>query len=94
MTDLRPIFAHAESADRYRLAWQMRRDGRLYKEIGAALGVSLERARQIVIRADRRISRAQQVYDSPVTDPIVYGVWHVFDHDGRERLLNTVTYGH
>lgn len=71
-------------ADRYRRAWQMRRGGKKYKEIAADLGVCVDRARVIVVKADRRLVAACNVYDGMVHDPIVYGVTHIFTHDGLE----------
>lgn len=74
----------AESADRYRVAWQLRRAGATYRVIGESLGVKPERARQIVLRAERRLIRACE-FARPV-DPISYGVWHEFTPEGRVGL--------
>lgn len=70
-------------APRHRLAWQMRQNGHTYIEIGAALNITPQRARQIVVLADKRIARACSIYSAPVLDPVATGVWHTFTHSGR-----------
>ena len=40
-----------EAQKRRRLALSMQRDGKILKEIGAHLGVSAERARQMILKA-------------------------------------------
>jgi hypothetical protein len=45
--------------ERQALALQMRRDGATYRVIGERLGVSIERARQLVVVALRRTSPEQ-----------------------------------
>lgn len=75
-----------ENVARFRTAWLMRREGKKLREIGAALGVTVERTRQILAGAERRMIKAASVYFGPVADPIAYGVWHEFTPAGREGI--------
>lgn len=76
----------AESADRYRIAWQMACQRVPYREIGRVIATSHNRAHQIVGRAERRLKMACEVYRGPVDDPLHYGVWHEFTVKGRVGL--------
>lgn len=49
-----------ESAARYEHAWLLRAEGKFFKQIGMRLGVSHERARQMVLIFGRRMQRAQR----------------------------------
>ena len=76
------------SARRARTVWEARRIGMTYKEIAGAMGLSLERVRQIVLKAERRLETMAEIYDLPIKTPLAYGIWHEFDHDGRIGLKN------
>ena len=54
----RPIYQQmlTEAKERRRIALRMRQEGTKFKEIGAALGVTTERARQMVNQAQTEMS--------------------------------------
>jgi len=74
------------TAPRWRRAWELRRRGATYAQIGEVLGVSKATAASITERAETRMERAATVYNRAVTDPIVYGVWHEFTPEGRVQI--------
>lgn len=79
--------ARAEaSAKRSCDIWLLRKQGVTYRKIAEQMKISIERARQIAMKAERQIARATEVYDGKVLNPIVYGVWHEFTHEGRVGL--------
>lgn len=66
--------------------YDMRLSGKTYEELGDEFGLSRERARQIVYRVDQIIDKACNRSEFElVTDPEVYGVWHTFTHEGRQK---------
>jgi len=46
-----------QSVARYKRAWDLRQEGKVYRVIGEALGVSLERARQMVKKYERHLNK-------------------------------------
>lgn len=75
----------ALNAERFRVAWLLRKEGATLKEVGRQLGVTQERARQILAQAERRMKWATEITYGPANDPIAYGVWHEFTAD-RGRI--------
>lgn len=81
-----PLAGYDERATlRAQFAWLARQSGMKYREIAKELSVSEARARQIVMRADRRLAYCARhdVLSMPVVDPIHYGITHTFTHEGR-----------
>jgi hypothetical protein len=48
--------------ERHMIAFNMRKDAKKYREIGAALSVTTARARQIVIEAEKRIAHRKKYF--------------------------------
>lgn len=65
--------------------YDMRLAGKTYQEIAAEFGLCIERVRGIVTQVDWIIDRASKRYFDLVTEPEVYGVWHTFTHEGRQK---------
>lgn len=57
--------------DRYRMALQLRREGRTYKEVGICLGVGMQRAREMVLWMEREERRKPTWYEG--LDPNIAG---------------------
>ncbi len=72
-----------DMTERKKRMWELRCGGWTYQAIADEFGANRERVRQIVLEVERRMERACNEYSWSVTDPIVYGVWHIFTHDGR-----------
>jgi hypothetical protein len=75
-----------EKTQRNQSVWALRMAGVQYKHIAAILGVTPPCVRMIALRTDARLAAACEVYEDAVTDPVAYGVWHTFTHEGREGI--------
>jgi hypothetical protein len=62
----------------------MRQSGESSSEIADKFGISAQSVGIIARKIEARMQWASEVYGRPVFDPIVYGVWHTFTHEGRE----------
>ena len=59
----RPIYSEVQRKARFQTALKMRRQGKTFREIGSALGVGVQRARQIyyfVLRQRRRLGLPEE----------------------------------
>ena len=65
--------------------YDLRLTGKTYCEIAAEFGICIERVRAIVIKVDKTIIRMSKRYFELADAPEVYGVWHTFTHEGRQK---------
>jgi hypothetical protein len=65
--------------------YDLRLTGRTYDSLAEEFGLSRERVRAIVVKVDRSIARMSKRYFESVTELEVYGVWHTFTHEGRQK---------
>ena len=65
--------------------YDARLSGKTYDALAEEFGLSREGIRRAVFRVDRAIDKACKRYFEIVDDLEVYGVWHTFTHEGRQK---------